>query len=74
MARAPLPFPPLVALGEPLLLFILCQDVIWVHSDGQTLHISAVLTVAPGLAVNLTVTPASADIFGRGVILQTPSK
>ena len=74
MARAPFPFPPLVALVEPLLLFILCQDVIWVHSDGQTLHISAVLTVAPGLAVNLTVAPASADILGRGVILQTPSK
>ena len=91
--RASFPFLSLfsLVLVEPLLLFLFCQHVVWIHPDRQAFHISkvtrlqmatwgilrpwpAVLTVAPGLAVNVAVTPAPADVLGRSVVLQTSSE
>ena len=54
-------------------IYLQCKHYKWRHED-LLRSWPAVLTVAPGLAVNVTVTPAPANVLGWSVVLQTSSE
>merc|ERR1719192_769938 len=67
-------FTRVVFLLESFLSFLFRENIIWVHSDGQTLHVPAVLTVLPRLYIDLAGALSSADVLCCSLVLQGSSE